>query len=433
MHTGHTMHNKKPIIQKIVMSMTLGLLSFTVLPKPAEAYPVFVEADKFSRFFGQQRASLIAIAADKEIKTRIPLHIDEVEDGAALVLRNPYAIRELRNLLAHPKKTDPFFGRLQSVHRMVLDDRHFKLCDQVCLGSISTTAKDICQSPTAQVLFRVSLQRDQSSAFIVDCGFTPAAQQWKSEVNFDEKKRTISTQLYDYTYLSDKNIFFKTLRIKGNKSPVLEQSEVKAFLKPKFLFNLRFKDDDLISQITSISRTPHGLSLEVAMALNLLAMKINNQICCDVSFYEDSLYFPVVLDLPFSGSSFANGSGVFFGFQRESKDSLKTEYIAAESADLSDAIIIEQKESLLVIGMRNSNSKRKNGAKPKIVSQKDMSSIDFLPVESKNGIFYDIKNTEKGFQHFNVWIFLGSIKDKEKLIEYAQKGPQITAEYMPFN
>ena len=418
--------------QKSAYRKILGLLILMTLPKLAVAYPVLVEAERFSKLFGQQRASLIAIAANKEIKTRIPLQIDEVEDGATLVLRNPYVVRDLRSSLAHPKKSDPFFGRLQSVHRMVLDDRDFKTCDQDCHTSITSTAREICNSPLAQVLLKVSLQRDQKTAFIVDCGIKPAVDLMTSTVNFDEKKSTISTPKYEYTHLSDKNIFFKKIKLKGSESPILGQSEIKAYLKPKFLFNLKFQDDDLISQITSVSRSPHSLSLEVAMALNLLAMKINNQICCDVSFYEYSLYFPVVLDLPFAGSSFAEGSGVFFGFQKEQGDQLKTEYIAAQSNDTSDAIIIEQNDSILVIGMRNSNSQRKNGARPIIVSQKDMKSMEFLPVVSKNGIFYDIQNTEKGFQHFNVWIFIGSSQDKEKLVEYAQKGPQITTEYVPF-
>ncbi|MEY2989024.1 MAG: hypothetical protein RJB13_2545 [Pseudomonadota bacterium] len=418
-------------IHEFARRLIFGLMILMLTPRLAVAYPVFVEAKSFSRYFGLQRASLIAISSDKDTKKRIPIQIDEVEDGAALVLRNPYSIRELRGSLAHPKKNDPFFGRLQSVHRIVLDDRDFGLCDQSCQDSIQSTAREICKSPTAQVLLKVSLQRDQRSAFIVDCGIKPAENLINSSISFDEKKSTISTPKYEYTYLSDKNIFFKNIKLSGNEDPILGQSEIKAFLKPKYLFNLKFQDDDLISQITSISRNSHSLSLEVAMALNLLAMKINNQICCDVSFYEDSLYFPVVLDLPFSGSSFADGSGVFFGFQRENGAQLKTEYITAKSPDTSDAIIIEQNGSILVIGMRNSNSKRKNGARPVIVSQKDMTKMDFLPVVSKNGIFYDIQNTEKGFHHFNVWIFLGAIQDKEKLVEYAQKGPQINTEYMP--
>lgn len=97
---------------------------------------------------------------------------------------------------------------------------------------------------------------------------------------------------------------------------MLTKSELKAFLKPKYLFNMKFKDDDLVSQITSLSRGPQGLNVEVAVALNILAMKINTQICCDVSFYEDALYFPVVLDLPFSGDSFAKGSGLFLDFKQ---------------------------------------------------------------------------------------------------------------------
>lgn len=412
--------------------LALSLLVLATLPKTALGFPVFIEGSNFSRLFGMGRSTLIAIAADKETKKRIPLQFDEVEDGAALVLRNPYIVRDLRASLAHPNTKDPFLGRLQSVHRMVLDDRDFLACDAECHASINATAKEICNSTAAQVLLKATLQRDAKSAFIVDCGIQPADEVMKNSVKYNEKKATIFTPQYEYSYLSEKNIFFKTIRIKGSEKPILGQSEIKALLKPKFLFNLKFRDDDLISQITSITRSPHGISLEVAMALNLLAMRINNQICCDVSFYEDALYFPVVLDLPFSGSSFADGSGVFFGFEQDNHEKVRTEYIAGKSAEQSDAIVIQQNENVLVIGMRNSSSQKKNGSRPKIVSQKDMTKMNFLPVVSRNGIFYDIRETEQGFHHFNVWIFIGSLQEKEKLIEYAQKGPQITTEYLAF-
>ena len=144
--------------QKSAYRKILGLLILMTLPKLAVAYPVLVEAERFSKLFGQQRASLIAIAANKEIKTRIPLQIDEVEDGAALVLRNPYVVRDLRSSLAHPKKSDPFFGRLQSVHRMVLDDRDFKTCDQDCQTAVPAGLRPLRHHPQTSDLRHTPLQ-----------------------------------------------------------------------------------------------------------------------------------------------------------------------------------------------------------------------------------------------------------------------------------
>ncbi|MEN9824938.1 MAG: hypothetical protein RI953_683, partial [Pseudomonadota bacterium] len=225
-----------------------------------------------------------------------------------------------------------------------------------------------------------------------------------------------------------KNIFFSEIRNKTESKPVLNGSELKAYLKPKYLFNMKFKDDDLVSQITSLSRGPQSLNMEVAVALNILAMKINSQICCDVSFYEDALYFPVVLDLPFEGNSFAKGSGVFFGFQTEKDSGVKTEFLAAQSASDSDAILIQQGKKIIALGFRNPSQKNQTLVRPRVVSNQDMDAIKFMPVQSSSGIFYDIQNAKEGFQHFMVWMLFGDETEKSKLVEYAQRGARARVE-----
>lgn len=423
------MTESKPLSITATRLRVFSLMVLTVLSQQSFAFPVFVEAQKFSRFFGVNRSHLIAISVSKDVKKRIPLQIDEVEDGAALVLRTPSEIRPLRESLAHPKKNDPFYGRLQSVHRLVLDDRDFSVCEAECLPSVTEAAKVLCSNPIAHVLFKVSLPSERKDAFIVDCGTSQKELPKRDSIAYDTKSLTVTTPHYAYQHVSEKNIFFRSITPTQREKPIVSKSEVKALLKPKFLFNMKFKDDDLISQITSVTRGPQSLSFEVAMALNLLAMKINNQICCDVSFYEDALYFPVVLDLPFSGSSFASGSGVFFGFETNQSEPVQTEFIPANSPDDSDAIVIKQNQNLLVIGMRRSTSQGSNATRPKIVTGKDMAKAEFMPVKSDNGIFYDIKETQQGFHHFNVWLFFGAEQDKNKLVGYAQRGPQAVTEY----
>lgn len=393
----------------------------------ALAYPVILNSSEITPLLGTTRSQLIALRADDHGAKRVALQIDEVEDDAALVLREPFEIRKLRGNLSHPKRNDPFSGRMHSVHRIVLDDRDFSDCAEQCKKRISESAKNVCETPYAKVLLKITLTENQRQIFMVDCGLQMNIFSAR-DVKYDSVHSKISTPIYEYVYQSEKNIFFKEIRSKNTARPALSNSELKAYLKPKFLFNMKFKDNDFVSQITSVSRGSQSLSFEVAVALNILAMKINNQICCDVSFFEDSLYFPVVLDLPFSGNSFAKGSGVFFGFEGDKESKVQSEFIPAKNSDSSDAIVIRQEKNIIVIGMRNPNRKTPELVRPKVVSSKDMSGIKFIPVQSESGIFYDIQNAKEGFQHFNVWMFFGAEEDKAKLINYAQNGPKVTVE-----
>jgi hypothetical protein len=410
---------------KLVLS---ALMAFTLTPD-AFAYPVVLNSNQVSLLHGTVRNQLIAIRADENSGKRIALQIDEVEDDAALVLREPYETRKLRTSLPHPKRTDPFSGRLHSVHRLVLDDRDFATCNEACVKKLPESVKAVCGTPYASILLKVTLADTQKHAFIADCGMQMSVFPTR-EIKYDATNQKISTPHYEYSYQSDKNVFFNSIKSAKSATPILSNSELKAYLKPKYLFNMKFKDDDLVSQITSISKGSQSLSLEVAVALNILAMKINNQICCDVSFFEDSLYFPVVLDLPFAGNSFAKGSGVFFGFQSDSQTKAQAEFVPAASPDTSDAIVIQHQKELIVIGMRNPNRKSTELVRPQVVSSQDMEKLKFMPVRSSTGIFYDIQNAKQGFQHFNVWMYFGTEQEKAKLIDYAQHGPRVSVESM---
>jgi hypothetical protein len=402
-------------------------LAFLLLPAGALGYPVLLNSSQLSTIFGTPRNQLIALRSDGTQSLRVPLQIDEVEDDAALVLREPYEVRKLRASLPHPQKRDPFFGRMQSVHRIVLDDRDFSDCNAECKSKLPAQIKTICRSTVASVLLEVSLGESRKSLFIADCG-SPVAELPPRDIKYNSESKTISTQKYEYVHTSDKNIFFSEIRARPETRPVMAQSELKAYLKPKYLFNMKFEDDDLTSQITSLSRGSQALNIEVAVALNILAMKINTQICCDVSFYEDALYFPVVLDLPFSGQSFAKGSGLFFGFQSDTQSKTKTEFIPSQTADESDAILIHQEGNLIALGFRSPNKKQSALVKPKIVSSADMEKLKFTKLRSPSGIFYDIQAAQEGFQHFMVWVYFGKESEKAKLTEYAQRGARVRVE-----
>ena len=424
----HPISSRGQMLHSLTFLAAAALLVGSLLiASPAFCYPVILNSSHLAPLFGSVRNQLIALKSDESGPRRVALQIDEVEDDAALVLREPYEEFPLRNKLAHPGKNDPFAGRLKSVHRIVLDDRDFAVCSAECKKKLNDAVKTVCLNPSALITTRIILSDSNKELFLADCG-VPMKPLSERKISFNLKKKLIVTPNYEYSYDSDKNIFFKDIKAGQSPNAILSHSEIKAFLKPKYLFNMKFRDDDLISQITSVSQGSQSLSLEVAMALNLLAMKINNQICCDVSFYEDALYFPVVLDLPFSGNSFAKGSGVFFGFQSDDKAQVKTEFIPAKTPDASDAFVFRQDKNIITLGMRNPNRKSAELVRPKIVSKKEMQEMAFMPVDSLTGIFYDIQNAKEGFQHFNVWMLFGKEDEKAKLIDYAQYGPKFTVD-----
>ena len=176
----------------------------------ALAYPVILNSSEITPLFGTTRSQLIALRADDQGAKRVALQIDEVEDDAALVLREPFEIRKLRGSLSHPKRNDPFAGRMQSVHRIVLDDRDFSSCTEQCSKRITESAKNVCATPYANVLLKITLAENQKQVFLVDCGIQMNVFAAR-DVKYDSAKSKISTPIYEYIYQSDKNIFFKEI------------------------------------------------------------------------------------------------------------------------------------------------------------------------------------------------------------------------------
>lgn len=400
----------------------------------ALAYPVQVEQSKVSWLTGAKRSRLMAFAprAGGEWK-RMPIQIDEVEDGAAIVFRNPQTSLPLRKGLAHPGKRDPFEGMFDEVHRIAVDESHFDACDDACVKAAEAQAQKLCPGGIASrsSLTRIQLDFSKKSGFIVECRKDVPAE-FKTNVKFNGKTRTVTSDAFQYTYKDKKNILFENISAMPEKNAILNQGELQVFLKPKYVFNMHFAEKDIVSQITSISQGQMSTGLEMAFSLNVLTFKVNNQICCDVSFYKDSLYFPVMLDLPFEGNSFKEGSGLFYGIKYDGDLKKDVQLLAPKMGEKGDeqiasALIFKSKGKVLAISFPSKKTNEGGKVIPTLAYPDDMKKNGFPDIKSQFGLFYDVTSLQKGFHHFNVWFFFGDEKQMDLLTEYARYGVRFKA------
>jgi hypothetical protein len=400
--------------------------------KQAWGFPVLIPAEKVTSLLGKNRNHLAAFQVTRNTVHRIPLQVDEVEAGVALVLRNPTHTLPLRKKVSHPDSKDPFAGRFTSYHRLLLDDDNFAACDTGCetyakaqLHQVCSTAKD---SLTNLNLVRLNLRHLKTSAFVVDCGQEPPAEErvtQKQKIDADFKGRIFSTDLFRYEYKSDRSILPKSVTIHPD-IPLLSDSELSVYLKPKMMFNMYFTEKDIFSEFTSYTQSNVSTAIEVSFAIDIFGMKVSPHVCCDVSVYKDALYLPVMIDLPFAGSSFQEGSGLFFGFTYPGDVQKDVEIFMPRLLPLGqkptpgsiNVVLIKAKEKRLAIGFRTNNK----NLVPAVAFPDDLKRNMFKVVKSDLGVFYDITKLEKGFQHFDMWFFVGDASQEKTLIEYAKNG-----------
>ena len=425
----------------MLCSTTLGIFSLLwgISPSTSLAYPVLISAKETPNLLGKTRNNLIAIAPDPQgAFRRVPLQIEEVEDGAALVFRHPTFELPLRKEHPHPSKRDPFADRLDEVHRISVDDENFGICNESCTAQAKIEAKKLCKDTSTEPLplTRVDLDFKKTAAFLVACSVSQR-QSKKLPVRVDIKNQEFVTPTYKYKYKGKRNILFDEISLMPENKAILKDSELMVYLKPKYVFNMQFGENDIVSRITSVTQGSVSTGVEVAFSLDVLSFKVNSQICCDMSIYNDAFYFPVMLDLPFEGNAFKAGSGLYYGLNAADKkiDQGQMKFMARNLSDYkfednkavteggASAILIKSDKKLVAVGFRNMKETNSVGtAAPLLAKKADLKKIEFPDVKSDMGLFYDITTLAKGFHNFNVWFYVGDSSQEELLSEYAQNG-----------
>jgi hypothetical protein len=429
-----------PLRFYILFSIALGSIS-----SKSFAFPVLVHGSDLKSLVGLKREKFIAFRIKPDqTGEKIPLQFDEIEDDSAIVFRKPNAILPARKIHPHPSKIDPFRGSFEEVHRISMNDQDFLACDAKCEQKAPEIAKSLCgQNAQGSIdLSKIELKFLKTSAFVAVCS-TKQAEQEQLPVTVDFKNRTFSTPSYSYTFKDKKNILFENIAIPAGGEKLFSNSELMVYLKPKYVFNLQFSEKDLVSRVTSVSQGPVSTGVEIAFALDVLSFKVNSQICCDMSLYKDSFYFPVMIDLPFEGSSFKKGSGLFYGLNAQI-DPLKdlksmappmSDYVFQDdpkpSEGASSAMLITSGDKMVAVGFQSmKKTEGKPSVAPLLAKPADLKKIEFPVTKSDFGLFYDITTLAKGFHHFNVWFYVGNKSQEEMLSDYAKNGVEFSVKQL---
>lgn len=309
------------------------------------AYPLVLKVKDVPDLQYSRRNTLIAAvpATGGTTLKRIPMAIDEMEDDALLVIRKPTKELPVRKKLHHPKQRDPFQGSLQNVHRVVIDEAEFAACDEKCVNQVRIESKKLCEiepeSRNEPTITRIDLSVKKTTGFIINCGRVVSGN-FETPVKLDSDKRQFNSPFLSLQYHKKSPIVFEKVALEGDKNVFFDNSQLEVLVKPKLFVSVHFTEDDLQSEITSYQEQGVGTSAELAMKLKTLGFTTSFEICCDISVYNDSFYFPVVVDLPFKGSSTRQGSGIFYGFNflGDIAKDVETQLVSYDKIEKSDTV-----------------------------------------------------------------------------------------------
>lgn len=417
---------QKPLLVKSFMVFTTLCASAV-----AQAYPLVIKVKDVPDLQYTRRNTLVAAVPSGNGLKRIAIGYDELEDDSLLVIRAPTKELPIREKLHHPRKKDPFQGSLQAVHRIVIDETEFAPCDEKCVAQARVDARRVCEydadSKAELSLTRIDLDVRKTTGFLINCGKN-VGDPFDSPVKIDVDKRKIASNQIALTYQKASPVVFEEISFPKDKVKFFNNSQLEVLVKPKLFVNIHFTEDDLKTEITSYQEQGVGTSAELAMKLKTFGFSTGFEICCDITVFNDAFYFPVVVDLPFKGTSTRKGSGIFYGFNYlgDMKSEVHTKlpnYANMEKMDpLSSAVVSFQRgEHVLSIGVRSADKDGK--VRAALISPDEAKKIGFESNKSNTGVYLDITGMKNsGLHKFEIWFYAGKASDMSLLQEYAQSG-----------
>lgn len=397
------------------------------------AFPLILKIKDVPDLQYSRRNTIIAAVPVNGALKKIPFAVDEMEDDALLVIRKPTKELPVRAKLHHPKQRDPFQNSLQAVHRLVLDESDFANCDEKCITQSKADAKKLCEidaeSRIEPVITRIDLNVKKTTGFIINCGKTVNTS-FEPPVKLDTEKRQFISNFLSLQYQKKSPIVFEKISLNGDKNPFFDASQLEVLVKPKLFVSVHFTEDDLQTEITSYQEQGPGTSAELAMKLKTLGFTTSFEICCDITVYNDSFYFPVVVDLPFKGSSTRKGSGIFYGFNflGDVKNDISSPLTSYDKIDKSEpvsaaVVTFKKGDNAIAIGVRPSSTEKASMMRAAVVTPEEAKKIGFDAKKSNSGVFLDVTGIkESGLQRFEIWFYGGKSGDIDLLKQYAQSG-----------
>jgi hypothetical protein len=393
----------------------VGIAAF-VLTSTAQAFPVLFKATETPLLVGVPTSNIVALTPVNNGKTwnRIPIQFDEIEDNAFLILRRPDKIFPIREKVNHPPATDPFHGSVSQYHRIVLNDAHFASCDESCVAQANIGIKKICESNNfTPIVYKVTATRRGTSAFVSFCNseLKPLP---KPDIQFADKSLEVKTPQYS-AQLSNASPFLINWINIGNQSPVIQNTDLRAKLKTRMLFKLNIDSSDLGGKLASVTNNPLATSLEIATIGKVMGIKLVEQVCCDISFFDDAFYFPVLISIPGAIGKLRDGSEVSYAFQSLSQAPL------TPTEGSSPVLTFEQDKKFIAVAFRPTN--KSNAYKSQILNAKELQEREFK--RQNSGISIGLGGAESE-QRFEAWFYIGD--NLELLKDYATHGVRNTVQ-----
>lgn len=411
---------------KLVALLATATMGVGVI-QTANAHPVLINIKEAPELMNVARANLVSFVPEGTSFRKIPFQVDELEDDSLLVIRTPTKEMPVRKKLHHPKSRDPFRSQLSVYHRIVLDERLFQSCDDACTKSAIEAARKFCNS-TSPSVFKIDLSYKKSSAFVADC-LLPVESSFEKAVSLDTEKRQFSTDQFTLNYSKNSPIIMQELSFKKDNTKIIGASQLEVMVKPKLFLPIHFDQEDMQAEMTSFNETSVSTQMELAVKLKTLGVTTSFEICCDMSVFPDSFYFPVVLDMPFQGSSTREGSGIFFGFNFLGKipEDIDTQIppFGGKNASQHNVLMLKTSNNLLAMGVRQPKGLKGEDLSASLIKPSQAKDLGFDVDKSNIGVFMDItKVKNKGVQRFEIWFYTGSANDSDLLKEYAANGVQ---------
>ena len=295
-------------------------------------------------------------------------------------------------------------------HRIVLNDQDFQNCDAKCLSLASSGAKKICDASGGVFdLFNVTTAFTQKSAFLTFC-VAPQKKQPAAHLVFSADSEVLDSKLYSVKLSKGSPFLLDWLKLAGSGSQIIENSELRAKLKTKAFITINVDRSDLRGTLASVSQLPVATSLEIATTEKIMGFSTVSQVCCDISFFEDSFYFPIFVGIPKTIGRLRDGSDVSFAFNTKAK------LVKPSGSRGAAVVVLEQNGKYVAVGIRPTvaASKKSDG----VILDKE--ALEERKLSDKNaGISFDLSGSE-GEQKFEAWFYAGT--NLPLLQEYAAQG-----------
>lgn len=415
------------------------LFSFCILaPKTLLAHPLLFYVKNLPQFQEGKihRKNLVAMGRKNNRWEQIPLQIEEMEHGAQVV-RTPQTIFSTRKSLPKPRRADPYSGYLHNMHRITIEDQGLQRIKTSQAQWLKKRAlKSVCQASQGKPdLYWIQSKTLRKEFILIDC--PKKVKEIKPrpiQVNVQMSKNRILGKNYAFHYENNESLLPTGLTWGENQKANILIRREEFIGQVRKILDFEFTDQDVKYYPTSYEKKPLSSTLEVASEIKLGSiLSVDPIICCDVSFYNEAITFPVILDTPVPGRIFSRPSGVFVGLQH--KNGTKTFKQQSQfhlphlkkqgfiSSIAHKGFITFENETGSHVAVISLGGDLKEGIYPSYAENRIMNQIEDFPiVKSPLGVYYDITGLKSRQTNFEVWLFFGKTKERKKLERMAKFG-----------